>query len=235
MYGYITDDNFQVFKTLASNELGARLYSFKEDNTDRQIHSFNIINESNRVYITSSHYRTYKLRYCNDYDESTKSMYISEHRNNLIVILLVFGVTLILILILILYTNYIRLKRKKRPLLQRIILKCNPKKFVKNYNEKKVNSANDIYYKALSIENDNESGIIELAKRAESELGVVLISKHEIQDLLGLCNPKLFMKPYNAEKVTKANALYARLKKGTISCGDYFNIKNQIEELYENM
>ena len=54
-----------------------------------------------------------------------------------------------------------------------------------------------------------------------------------MQLLKKLCNPKRFTKPYNAEKVDKANALYAKLKKESISCSEYVQIKKDIDELYD--
>ena len=125
-------------------------------------------------------------------------------------------------------------REHKRTLLQRIIIKCNPKKFVKNYNVEKMKSANDIYSKAITTDVSDEKSIIELASRVENELGVFLVSKNDIKVLKALCNPKKFMKPYNPEKVEKANTLYGKLRQGVVSCSDYRKIKNEVDELYSN-
>lgn len=122
-------------------------------------------------------------------------------------------------------------RENKRTLLQRIIIKCNPKRFIKKYNGEKLKSANEIYSKAIAIEETDEGAILELASRAENELGIYIVSKNDIKALRGLCNPKRFMKPYDAAKVEKANDLYGRLTMNVIPFSDFVQIKGEIDKL----
>ena len=41
------------------------------------------------------------------------------------------------------------------------------------------------------------------------------------------------MEPYDAEKVAKANALYAKLNQKEISCAVFSQIATEIEQLYK--
>ena len=127
------------------------------------------------------------------------------------------------------------IRQTKLTILQRIISKCNPQKFVKNYDGEKVKSANDIYSKAINIKESDEVAIKELASRAENELCIHLVSPREIKALKELCNPKKFMQPYDPEKVKRANVLFGKLNKEYVSYSEYTEIKEDIDKLYKKM
>ena len=42
------------------------------------------------------------------------------------------------------------------------------------------------------------------------------------------------MKPYDTEKVTRANEIYGRIKQGKLFYSDYIKIKSEVDELYNN-
>ena len=159
--------------------------------------------------------------------------YMSDKRHTILTYgLVAIGILLIIWLVLLVMV-YKEGKEKKRTLLERLKIKCNPKKFVKNYNGEKLKSANDIYSKAIAVDVNDESAIIELASKAEKELGIFLISKNDIKELKELCNPKRFMKPYDAQKVERANNLFGKLSQGVVSYSAFVKIKEGISLLYE--
>ena len=89
---------------------------------------------------------------------------------------------------------------------------CNPNNYMQPYDFEKVRVANELF--SLLHTNDlNEEVIIEVRKRAESELGVKLSTKTILTLLKDACNPSKFMSPYNKEKVARANELYNEIIK----------------------
>ena len=83
----------------------------------------------------------------------------------------------------------------------------------------------------MSVSSDDEASIIELVSRAENELGIMLVSKRDIGKLEAMCNPKRFMKPYDAIKVAKANEIYNKVKHGVSSYSEYIKLKNEAQSL----
>ena len=190
-------------------------------------------NDSYYVFIKGYGKKMYELELLDGRVKNDKEQYISEKKRNIFG----YGLSSIGILLVIWSILLILVIREgiesRQTFLQRIIIQTNPKRFMKNYVESIMESANDIYSKALSIDITDKAGIMELASRAESELGLVLVSKKEIKSLRKRCNPKHFMEPYDAEKVAKANALYAKLNQKEISCAVFSQIATEIEQLYK--
>ena len=235
--GYVSDDYIYDYMSLAKRErIGAKLNHFEEDSTQIQYGSINdcIANSKCRVYIGSTKAKTYVLRYCNDYDEANMNFYISEHRKVLIMILSISGLILTLILIVLLFINFKRRKKVRRKILERIKLHSNPRLFMKKYDDKKVEVANNIYHRALSVSEGDELAVFELCDMVETELDVCLLEETEIRELLRRSNPINFTKPYNAEKLEKANKIYANLQKDKLTYRQYIKLQNEIESLYKD-
>lgn len=186
------------------------------------------------VFIRAYYIQAFEPILIEDNVESDKKEYVVAETKHILyregVCILLF----VVIWIICLFSIIKECKERKQTILQRIIVKCSPKKFVRNYNREKLKSANDIYSKAISIDVSNLAGIMELASRAENELGIVLVTKNDLKALKALCNPKRFMKPYDAEKVAKANALYAHMKERKLSYAEYIQIKRDIDVLYND-
>ena len=72
----------------------------------------------------------------------------------------------------------------------------------------------------------------EIRKIASQELGVSFISQNRIEQLKDLCNPSRFMNPYQPEKVSLANKLYARLSMDNLGIDDLEEIESVLHELY---
>lgn len=189
-------------------------------------------NDSYYVFIKGYGRRMYNLVLNERHAKYVENQYIKNKRVSIFLYSLI-TLGLLLSLWAVLLVWIVKESREhKQTLLQRIIIKCNPKKFVKNYNVEKLKSANDIYSKAIATDVSDEKSIMELASRSENELGISLVSKNDIKELKALCNPKKFMKPYDPQKVEKANELYWKLGNGVVLCSEYQLIKKEIEHLY---
>lgn len=116
-------------------------------------------------------------------------------------------------------------KKQNESLKERLLRKCSPSAFMANYDKEKIDSANELY-KAISSTEDNAI-LLELADRAQKELSIDLIEEKELNDLKALCNPAKYMKPYDAEKVSLANELFAILSKSELSYSEFLEVKNK--------
>ena len=95
-----------------------------------------------------------------------------------------------------------------------------------NYDKEKVDKANEIYAKLMSINPDDREVLNEIQLVAVKELGINLINKDRVQELMERVNPKNFINPYNAEKLALANELYAIITKEGLTY-------NELEEVEE--
>ena len=66
---------------------------------------------------------------------------------------------------------------------------------------------------------------------AVSELGISLIDKEELNELKQKVNPKNFMQPYNAEKVSLANELYSILSDENLDYVRMMEVKEKSKAL----
>lgn len=186
---------------------------------------------ANYVFIRAYGRQIFDLNLRDDRVKSDKQEYIQSRTTRILALGLVTITLLIAIWCLLLYSLIKNKRNKNRTLLQRIISQSSPKKFLKNYNSEKLNSANHIYAKAISIGESDMESIVELAKRVETELGVHLFSEEDIRTLKKACDPKRFMRPYDAERIAKANSLYARLEEKDISLTDILDIESEAKSL----
>jgi hypothetical protein len=143
-----------------------------------------------------------------------KDWAVNENRNQL---LLWWGISLTVLFMSLIIPLTIKEskvnKKKSETLYQRLVRLCNPKNFIDNYDKEKVDKANIIYKRLLETTPDNNDALIEIQIQSSSELGINFIDKAELEDLREKVNPKRFLNPYNAEKVSLANELYAILAK----------------------
>lgn len=190
-------------------------------------------NEYIRVYIGMVYRTTYKLKYNSEWAQQYKEQYIEEQEQKLQKHFIIIECILAVILVLLVVIHFITKRKAKETILDRIIEVSNPKQYMKNYDQNKIDIANQIYNKARNTKLDEKEIIEELCYEIETKLCGVLVNKRDLTALIQRCNPKHFLKPYNAEKITKANALFARLKQGNISYSDFLKIKEEIEELYK--
>lgn len=173
-----------------------------------------------RVFIAATQERHYMIK--------EKAWAINENRNHL---LIWWGIGLTVLFMSLLIPLTIKEskvnKKKSETLYQRLVRLCNPKNFMDNYDKEKVEKANIIYKRLLETTPDNNANLIEIQMQASSELGINFIDKAELEDLKEKINPKRFLNPYNAEKVSFANELYAVLAKDNLTYGELMEVKEK--------
>lgn len=243
---FISRDNMKKFMTL-SNELSliinARNYTFekvKNEKSDFEFANPGVFEGTNymyngyiRVYIGMIYHTTYQLKYNKEFASWDKESYIEQHEQKLQRYLIMIESVLGFLLFLF-ATFYIISRRKtKETILDKLIKATNPKRFMKQYNQKTIDVANRIYSLAKDCKPDDSETIEKLCTEAEQELKVSFVDKREKKELLNRCNPKRFMKPYDSRKVTKANEIYGKIKQSNLSYSDYVRMKNEVDELYE--
>ena len=173
-----------------------------------------------RVFIAATQERHYMIE--------EKDWVVNENRNHL---LLWWGISLTVLFMSLVIPLTIKEskvnKKKSETLYQRLVRLCNPKNFIDNYDKEKVEKANIIYKRLLETTPDNNDDLIEIQMQASSELGINFIDITELEDLKEKVNPKRFLNPYNAEKVSLANELYAVLAKNNLTYGELMEVKEK--------
>ncbi len=173
-----------------------------------------------RVFIAATQERHYMIE--------EKDWAVIENRNHL---LLWWGISLTVLFMSLVVPLTIKEskvnKKKSETLYQRLVRQCNPKNFIDNYDKEKVEKANIIYKRLLETTPDNNDDLTEIQKQASLELGINFINEAELEDLKEKVNPKRFLNPYNAEKVSLANELYAVLAKDNLTYGELMEVKEK--------
>ena len=173
-----------------------------------------------RVFIAATQERHYMIE--------EKDWAVNENRNHH---LLWWGISLTVLFMSLVIPLTIKEskvnKKKSETLHQRLVRLCNPKNFIDNYDKEKVEKANIIYKRLLETTPDNNDDLIEIQMQASSDLGINFIDNTELEDLKEKVNPKRFLNPYNAEKVSLANELYAVLAKNNLTYGELMEVKEK--------
>ena len=121
----------------------------------------------------------------------------------------------------------------QKPLYERLYDACNPKLFLKPYDQQKVLLAGEIR-KQISLHKDSEEAIHELYMKAKNELGINVLDSHRLDQLEKLVNPSHFMQQGNEQNFLLANELYAKLKnRDTLLYNDYLVIEQEATRLYQ--
>jgi hypothetical protein len=124
-------------------------------------------------------------------------------------------------------------REKEEELHDKLRRLCHPSNFLTktNYDKDKLDKANYIYTKLMSIDITDKSALKEIQKFAENELGIDLINKDKVQELKDKVNPKNFIKPYNAEKIALANELYAIITKESLTYDELEEVEEKAKLL----
>ena len=101
----------------------------------------------------------------------------------------------------------------------------------KTIDKDKVDKANEIYKRLLEISADDKNALDEILAKATSELGLNLINQDKLNELKMKVNPQNFMSPYNAEKVSLANELYAILTKEGLTYSEFADVEEKMKLL----
>ena len=143
------------------------------------------------------------------------------------------GILLLLIVNPLLMIKSKQEKLKNEPLYDKLKRLCNPNNFIKgnNYDKDKVDKANAIYKRLLEINGENHEVLFEVQQQAVAELGINLINTKKLAELKKKVNPKNYMSPYDAEKVTLANELFAILTKSKLTYNEMVEVEEKSKKL----
>lgn len=145
-----------------------------------------------------------------------------------------FSILTFLFIIMIGPLVYFEIKSRKstnESLYEKLKRLCNPSLYFKDYNKEKIDCANDLYKRITKTAPDDQETLLLLAREAEEKLGVSFVDAGKIIMLKKQVNPKKFMNPYQPEKVSFANELYAILNKEKVSYADIIEVEKGIEKL----
>ena len=129
---------------------------------------------------------------------------------------------------------YLEIKRKEslnESIYDRLKKLCNPTLYLKDYNKEKIDYANNLYKRITETAPDDQDALLLLVREAEEKLRVNFVDARRINLLKKRVNPKLFMNPYQSEKVSLANELYAILNKEKISYADIIEVEKKLVKL----
>lgn len=222
-YYFLSKDENPRFHYSASSTLfGEPFENYLEQSTKSSLQAGYMHNGYYRVFIAHTQPQTYtiKKKAWGPDVEDKKELWLYWS----------IGLTILFLLIIIPLSIIERKhnKEKEEGLYDKLKRLCNPAIFMSkgNYDKEKVDKANEIYAKLMSINPDDKESLNEIQQLAVKELGVNLINKDRVQELMERVNPKNFINPYNAEKLALANELYAIITKEGLTY-------NELEELEE--
>lgn len=127
----------------------------------------------------------------------------------------------VILLMLSLYWVY-RFARSRRVTLNEalykdLVVKCNPTRFMKPYNKKRVEVANALTQLLIQTSPNDEEVVAGIVDTAQSKLGINIVGKKYVRQLKKIIYPKKFLKPYDERKFALANELYTALANGDVS------------------
>ena len=85
----------------------------------------------------------------------------------------------------------------------------------------------------MNINKNDTNKLKNIRNRAIQELEINLLDRNKVEMLKEKANPKNFMKPYQPNKIEKANELYDKLSLGNLDIDVIEEIEQKIKELYQ--
>jgi len=110
-----------------------------------------------------------------------------------------------------------------------LIDKCDPDKFMTEYDHDRIAIANDIYTKAQETSFYDETMLKELRKRAITELGIKFSTEMIYEELINLLKPSKYS---GTEKFKDANDLYNRVINNADDIEELEQIKDEAKNFY---
>ena len=183
-----------------------------------------------KVFLGISNVTHYHLTYDSAFAQNQKNKLL--HKSKIGLYLLIFLIEVILCILFFLRLR--KVKYNEMTFLEKARKFSNPRNYLKRkYNQEKVDIANKLYNLSLNTDQNDFDAIESLCIEIEEKLGCKFISKNDMKKLRKKCNPKLFMKPYDSLKLSKANELYAKLNTNRISVSDYILFEKEVSNLYK--
>lgn len=222
-YYYMAEDERPRF-----NRIGSPLFEeYPKDGKYHNVQNGYMYNGLYKVFVASTQPKTWTIKkWYYEPDEKDKKdllMYWT------------IGITTILLFVVI-PLWMIEAKHKKikdESLYDKLKRMCNPSNFMNgdNYDKGKIEKANAIYKRLLEINGEESEVLNELQLQAVKDLGINLIDAEKLADLKEKVNPKNYMTPYNPDKVTLANELYAILTKEGLTYHEMTEVEEEAKQL----
>ena len=114
-----------------------------------------------------------------------------------------------------------------------LLYECNPKRYMKPYDENKIASAIELYDRIKSTDPNDIVLLKQIRKEVSEKLGVNFIDSELIKELLKKTDPALYAEPYDANKIKIANQLHCRLRAGINDIDEIEEIQIKINEHLE--
>ncbi|MBQ3690429.1 MAG: hypothetical protein II937_11310 [Bacteroidales bacterium] len=199
---------------------------------DKRLPFDNLVGREN-CYMYNGYYKVYdaKVWQCR-YSVKKQHWAINSDKKSLRI---KWAVWLTIILLAIIIPLIVMEKKKQKlqseTLYDKLKRLCNPSNFMKNYDKEKVDAANEIYQRLLQTRPDDKEVLNEIQAEAVEKLKITLIDQSLLDELKKKVNPQNFMKNYDAEKVSLANDLYARLSKDNLTYNEFIEIQELSKQL----
>ena len=129
--------------------------------------------------------------------------------------------------------QFVSAKYKDESHYNRLKRLCNPTNFIENYDKEKVETANSIYSLLMNIQANDTKSIEKLIKKMEQELDINFLDEYQFNELKNKLNPKNFMNPYDAQKVSLANELYSQILQPDLNYTKYSLLVEKSQSLIE--
>jgi len=131
--------------------------------------------------------------------------------------------------------NLIENGKSQESMYDRLKRICNPANYVDNYDKNKVDAANRLYSKLLQINSYDINSVIELVISAEKDLNTNFLDEYQFNSLKKILNPKNFMEPYDAQRVSLSNELYSQLLQPDMNYTKYMQIVSNAAPLLKTV
>lgn len=226
-YYFLSKDENPRYHYSPSNTLfGEQFENYLEQSSKSPMQAGYMYNGYYKVFIAKTQPQTYTI--------TKKEWALDADRTDL---WLIWSISLTVLFLLIIIPLYIikrkHNKEKEECLYDKLKRLCNPANFISkgNYDKDKVDKANEIYAKLVSINPDDKEALNEIQIIAVKELGINLINKDKLDELLEKVNPKQFINPYNPDKLALANELYSILTKENLTFNELEDVETRSKEL----
>lgn len=92
--------------------------------------------------------------------------------------------------------------------------KCHPDRYLKPFNQKRFDLANELYAELQRRGRRDDNSLIDIREKAIADLGIHISTRRLYEYLLEYCDPKIYtsMQPYDKDRVQEAGRLFAKIQ-----------------------
>lgn len=92
--------------------------------------------------------------------------------------------------------------------------KCHPDRYLKPFNQKRFDLANELYAELQRRSRRDDNSLIDIREKAIAGLGIHISTRRLYEYLLEYCDPQIYtsMQPYDKDRVQEAGRLFAKIQ-----------------------